>query len=508
MTGKCQNPLFDSAYCPPSLMTLVVCGVASAKLIASVIISQTDSLPAWVDTMIDTAVIMAFAGTICFFSSRGRPGRGLGRKCHDESRRGPGDAGLMNAVLNTALDGIIQIDAAGRVTGWNNQAEAIFGWSKADALHRRVSELIIPSRWRSAHDLAMTAASTEKRRNWPGRRFEVSALHRSGREFPVELTICSHGSAEAPGFIAFVRDLSEHNLVEDNHILATAVIEHSGEGIVITDASNRIVSVNPAFTEITGYAPEEVIGSDPKILSSGFHDTSFYEAIWSSIHSTGRWQGEVWNRRKTGEVYPEWLSIACCRCDKGYVSNYIAIFSDITARKVAEERMERLAYFDHLTGLPNRALLKDRLDQAVANARRNHKKIAVLFLDLDRFKSINDTHGHHIGDLLLTDVADRLRSGLREEDTVSRLGGDEFVVVLPDVADERHVKGVAEKLIDTMSQPFTIDDLAIRTGTSVGIAMFPQDGFSGGSLMKAADTAMYRAKQAGRGTCRFSGRHE
>ncbi|MEI8396768.1 MAG: diguanylate cyclase [Rhodospirillaceae bacterium] len=469
-----------------------------------IFIVKVSTFPSWMDNFIDMTIIMVFVGTIFFFLNPhgGRTALYRSYPHADNKRR---EIGQINLILDSALDAIIQLDGSGLVTGWNKQAEQTFGWTEEEVLHRRLSDLIIPERWRVTHERSLRHAVRQSRLNWPGRRFEVSALHRFGHEFPVELTICSHGSSTAPAFIAFIRDLSEHNLLEDQHILATTVIEHSGEGIVITDTNNKIISVNPAFTEITGYAPEEVIGRDPSLLSSGYHKADFYEAIWSALRNCGRWQGEIWNRRKSGEIYPEWLSIACCRNENDNIINYIAIFSDITVRKVEEERMERLAYFDHLTGLPNRALLKDRLDQALAGARRYHQRVAVLFLDLDRFKSVNDTHGHTVGDILLTDVADRLKDGLREEDTVSRLGGDEFVVVLSDVPDLSHVEVVARKITDSLSRPFIIDGTVIQTGTSIGIAMFPRDSLTVGSLIKAADTAMYQAKEAGRGTYRFFG---
>ena len=501
MIRCCQHPVTIPAFGPPSLFTMIISGIITAKLLASVVINDTD-FPLWASPLLDTFCVLGFVALI-FVSHSRQPSR---QKQHQTCTGACHDTGAtcqFDRILDTAVDAVIRTDRLGHITGWNKQADAIFGWGAPEALGRNVSDLIIPDRWRTAHEQAMLRCATGTHLDaWSGRRFDISALHRSGDEFPIELTICSLGVSGCNNFIAFIRDKSQELLIEEQHILATRMLEHSGEAIVITDAHNIIVSVNPAFTDITGYTADDVIGKSPNMLSSGIHDAAFYESMWSALRNDGRWQGEIWNRRKSGEVYPEWLSIASCQSENGPI-NYIAIFSDITARKVAEERMEKLAYFDHLTGLPNRLLLKDRLDQALAGARRHRQRLAVLFMDLDRFKSINDTHGHSVGDQLLTEVADRIKATLREEDTVSRLGGDEFVVVLPEVKDVRHLETVADKLIAALSAPYDIDGILIRTSTSIGIATYPEIGSSASALIKAADKAMYQAKQAGRGQYRM-----
>ncbi len=503
MPGNHPHIAFGTGYQQPSMITLLVCGIASAKLVALLIISGVDGLPIWMDSVIDITLIVAFvAGVVLSYCGPGAGAALFWRTALNSPV--PSNANGLDALLGSALDAVIQIDGTGRIIGWNRPAEEIFGWSEHDVIYRKVSGLIVPPRWRAAHERKLRVIMKGHRRSWFGRRLEIHLLHRSGHEFPVELTIFSFGEPNRRRIIAFIRDLSQHNLLEDQHVLATTVIEHSGEGIVVTDSRNKIVSVNPAFTEITGFTPDEVIGRDPGILNSGLHDQAFYNQMWATLRSTGRWQGEIWNRRKSGEIYPEWLSIASCRCENGIINNYIAIFSDITARKVAEERMERLAYFDHLTGLPNRALLKDRLEHAIVSSRRHGQMVAVFFLDLDRFKQVNDTYGHHTGDILLVDVADRLKSALRAEDTLSRLGGDEFVIVLPNAPDHHHIEAIARKLIDQMTTPFIIDKGTLSTSTSIGIAIAPADGGSATALIKAADGAMYRAKKKGRGTFCFS----
>jgi diguanylate cyclase (GGDEF)-like protein/PAS domain S-box-containing protein len=278
---------------------------------------------------------------------------------------------------------------------------------------------------------------------------------------------------------------------------AATVFEYSKEGIMVTDVNNKIVSVNRSFVEITGYAAEEVIGQDPQILSSGLQPPEFYDRMWAGIAETGSWQGEVWDRRKNGEVYPEALTIIRVKNSDGVIVNHLAIFSDISERKLAQERIQQLAHYDVLTGLPNRVLFSDRLEQAIISAQRNHTKIALLFLDIDRFKQINDTLGHGVGDRLLQHVGQRLLSCVREQDTVSRQGGDEFIVVLSD-AGSAGAELVAQKILQSIIQPYVIEQHDLRITASIGIAIFPDHAKDSESLIKYADVAMYQAKESGR----------
>ena len=284
--------------------------------------------------------------------------------------------------------------------------------------------------------------------------------------------------------------------------LAAVMFEQSCEGIVVTDADSNIILVNPAFTTITGFDEPDVLGRNPRMLSAGRHDAEFYRQMWAAINSAGYWHGEIWNRRKDGGIYAEWLSITRVADESGQVQNYVSIFSDITERKRADERIQRLAHHDPLTGLPNRALLIDRAMQALSLAQRNAAAVAVLYMDLDRFKQINDTLGHRIGDQLLVVVATRLLSAVRDYDTVSRQGGDEFVLVLPGTAAEGAAR-VAEKVRCLIAEPMTIEGHEMAVTTSIGIAMFPDDGRDFDTLLRAADLAMYRAKQEGRNGYRF-----
>ncbi|THF56570.1 EAL domain-containing protein [Pseudothauera rhizosphaerae] len=293
------------------------------------------------------------------------------------------------------------------------------------------------------------------------------------------------------------RDLAL-NASQRNLHLAEKVIESSLEGILVTDENARIVSVNPAFTRLTGYMPGEVLGRNPSLLNSGRQDKAFYQGMWERLSAEGQWQGEIWNRRKSGELYPELLTITAIRDRDGRLTNYAAVFSDISQLKENEAHIRHLAYFDPLTGLPNRRLLEDRLQVALAHAHRNRNRTGLLFIDLDRFKRINDSLGHEVGDHLLVEIARRLCSCLREDDTVARMGGDEFVAVLSDIADPDDAAHTATRIIEALRRPVQIGEHELTVTTSVGISIFPDDGREATTLIKNADTAMYRAKAEGR----------
>jgi len=316
--------------------------------------------------------------------------------------------------------------------------------------------------------------------------------------FNAELITLINGLADDISFALTKLELERQKLADVIKLeQAAQVFEHSKEGILVTDASQKIISVNKSFTEITGFTPEDAIGQNPRILASGRHDAAFFKQVWKVLTKTGSWQGELWNRRKSGEIYPESLTIISVKADDGAVLNYIGIFGDISERKLAEERIQQLAHYDVLTGLPNRVLFSDRLEQSIINAQRNQSKVALLFLDLDRFKQINDTLGHDIGDELLKMVAQRLMNCVREQDTLSRQGGDEFIAILPD-ADITGAELVAAKMLNAIIQPYMINKHELRISSSIGIAVYPDQAQDAESLIKYADVAMYQAKDNGR----------
>ncbi len=276
------------------------------------------------------------------------------------------------------------------------------------------------------------------------------------------------------------------------------MIEHMPESVLVTDTQGTIKFVNPAFTRVTGYSFQEIVGQNPKILQSGRQDTRFYQDMWETIAKDNHWQGEIWNRRKNGEVYPEWLSISAVRNDQNKITNYIGVFTDITLRKISENTLQYLAYHDSLTRLPNRTLFFDRLTQALAQADRSKDLIAVLYVDLDHFKLINDTLGHEAGDSLLKMVSLRLQKCIRKGDTLARIGGDEFVIVLVNVIDFDNTKIIATKILETLSKPFRLRSKQDSYVTaSIGISMYPFDGQKAEQLLTVSDRAMYKAKKIG-----------
>lgn len=297
---------------------------------------------------------------------------------------------------------------------------------------------------------------------------------------------------------ALDRELKERKRAEAGLRLTEKVFETVDVAVLVTDKKNQIIKVNPAFTSITGYSAEEALGRTTGVLSSGAHPPEFYKEMWDALSSTGSWQGEIYNRRKNGEFYTEWLSINEVRDNEGKLTNYVALFSDISERKAEEAQMVNLAHYDPLTGLPNRTLLADRLQQAISSAKREKEHMAMMFVDLDKFKPINDTLGHHIGDLVLKEVAKRILGCLRESDTAARIGGDEFVVLLPAIEHVADALAVGEKIRQALFQPFNLAGHEMNISSSIGVAVYPEHGTDEKSLLGNADTAMYNAKDSGR----------
>jgi len=281
--------------------------------------------------------------------------------------------------------------------------------------------------------------------------------------------------------------------------------DHTAEAIVITDARSTIVYVNRSFTRVTGYTLKEVSGKTPRILHSGRQTAAFYAHMWKCINASGQWQGEIWNRRKNGETYLEWLSITAVRSSTGKVENYLAILSDITLRKQEEQELYELATHDALTGLPNRFFFSERFRHAMVRAKRASHLVGLLYLDLDRFKPVNDALGHKCGDKLLQAVARRLKRSVREEDTIARLGGDEFAVILEHLSRPRDAAATSRKILRALARPFLLDGHKARITASIGITVYPIDGDDVETLLKRADGAMYRAKSERMNDYRFWG---
>jgi len=384
----------------------------------------------------------------------------------------------------------------------NASYERNFGWSRADLVGKTTLEVglwpdaVMRNSWlRAIYDAGRLVD------------YEVAWKHKSGevRDVALSSEIIQLGNQSC--ILTYYTDITARKLAEaDLRIAATAF--ESQEGMVVTDADGIILRVNRAFTESTGYSAEEVVGQTPRILRSGLHDDRFYRQMWISIREQGGWQGEVWDKRKNGEIYPKWLNISAVKDETGKITHFVGTHFDITERKLAEERINALAFYDQLTDLPNRTLLQDRLTQALAQCARTSNYGALLFIDLDNFKTLNDTKGHEMGDLLLKEVATRLRQCIREVDTAARLGGDEFVVVLSNLSQLPSVaaattEAISEKILHSIAQPFKVGRLDHQCSASIGVALFHGRQSSTDELMRQADLAMYRAKGAGRNQVRF-----
>lgn len=290
----------------------------------------------------------------------------------------------------------------------------------------------------------------------------------------------------------------EQSRAESRLQMAASVFTHAREGILITDTQGNIIEANQLFTDITGYNRAEVIGKNPSLLQSGMHDQEFYSALWRSLNETGNWHGEIWNRRKNGELYAAMMTISAVQDIHGITQNYVNLFTDITPIKEHQRQLEYIAHYDALTGLPNRVLLADRLKQAMARSHRTQRSLAVLYLDLDGFKAVNDQHGHDTGDQLLMNIAHRLKEVLREGDTLARIGGDEFVAVMVDLEKPGDYEAVLNRLLIVAAEPVTINQQLLRVSASIGATLYPQDIADADQLLRHADQAMYIAKQAGK----------
>jgi len=337
------------------------------------------------------------------------------------------------------------------------------------------------------------------------REFELELVGAKQVKIPViaQLVLRYSDSGEPLEVWGVMRDVREQRKNEESLRLSSKVFESSKDAIIISDNNNTIISVNQAFTDITGYEASEAVGKNPNMLQSGRHEPSFYQELWAELVTTGYWQGEIWNRRKNGEIFPEWISISLVYDLQHKVSHFIAIFSDITKLKDAEADIEFLANYDPLTKLPNRRLFVDRLGQSIKTASRDNTSLAVLFFDLDHFKTINDSLGHNVGDQMLIEVGERISSCMREIDSVSRLSGDEFAAVINNISDVGSVITVVKKIIDTIRLGFKIKDYELHVTISIGISVYPNDGDNYEILLKNADTAMYCAKHNGRDNFEF-----
>lgn len=397
---------------------------------------------------------------------------------------------------------VLMLDEQGIVMTWNAGAQRIYGWRNEEITGRHFSFFYPEEAVRAAAPAQALATALVNgqysedgwRMRKDGSRFRASVL----------ITAMRDGNGRVKGFTKVTRDITSRHEQEERLRLAATVFRSTQEGVAITDSGGHVLAVNPAFERITEYTEDEVRGQNLRLLASGRHERSYFHTMWRDLLSRGHWQAEIWNRRKGGEVYPGWLTVSAVRNDAGETTSYVGVFTDITRIQHAETQLEHLAHHDALTDLPNRLLLHSRLEHTLERAHRGQTTCAVLFLDLDRFKAVNDQLGHQAGDELLKAASRRLRLHLRENDTVARLGGDEFVIVLEDLASSEGAAVVARAIIERMQQTFHLPGgHEAHVGCSVGISLFPDDGHDADTLIQHADIALYKAKEAGRGTYRF-----
>jgi diguanylate cyclase (GGDEF)-like protein/PAS domain S-box-containing protein len=408
--------------------------------------------------------------------------------------------GQQRAIFDNAHVGILFLRER-RIMDANTRMAEMFGYPGPEALIGQTTEVLFPSR---GDFLAAGSKVYSELARLGYSEGNLRMLRRDGTSVWMKVSgrpLDTH--APQDGSIWVYSDVTRDHEQQAQLELAQMVFNHSNEALMVTDADNLIRSVNTAFTTFTGYTEAEVIGQSPRLLKSGHHDADFYRQMWTTLLAENRWEGEVIERHKSGRLYPKWLSIRVVRHPDGRVAHYVAAFSDISARKAAEEKIQYLAHHDALTGLPNRVLLQDRFEQTFRRAGREHQALALYFLDLDHFKRINDSFGHAAGDELLIAVAERLRKCLRTTDTVSRLGGDEFILLVECSDSPRYAAAVAEKIHRALEAPVEIKGQLLPVSGTLGIAMAPVDGEDFGTLMKKADTAMYHAKAAGRGSYSF-----
>lgn len=398
------------------------------------------------------------------------------------------------ALVEQASDGIFIADLDGRLADVNSTGCKMLGYERVEIVGKTIADLISPDEVRRLEQSkAQLLQGGSQVADWSLRR-------KDGAYLPVEVSAKILPDGRWQGF---VRDISERRRAEEQQRLAATVFNNTMESIMITDAGHKILAINQAYTDITGFEQQEVLGKNPGIHKSGLHGKAYYEALWQSLERHGRWQGEIWNRRKDGELFPTWENISVVRDDQGQITNYISVMSDISPIKQAEERLSHLAHHDALTDLPNRMAFVANLEQALERAKRHQKKLALMFLDLDRFKLINDTLGHAAGDKLLKSIAGRLKNSVRAEDMTARLGGDEFTIILEEIGQPEDAAMLAEKILRAVAEPVRLNGRDVVTSTSIGISIYPDDAHSAGDLAKAADSAMYRAKSRGRNTYEF-----
>lgn len=390
-------------------------------------------------------------------------------------------------ILEKIQQGIIILNERFNIMYLNPWAEKVTLYKKNEIDH--IDKMLMTDNQSVMLDIFRSAEETG---TYEG---ELFFKRKSGEIYPVWVHITSSKNNERfPRYILFFLDITEQKRVQMKQKLAEKVLQTTSEGVLVTDANGFIIKVNAAFELVTGYTSEEAIGKNPKILQSGIHGKEFYDQMWSAVLNKGNWQGEIWNKRKNGEIYPEWMNLNSIKDETGNITNYIAVFSDITDRKHAEEQLRNLAHYDSLTGVANRYSLQKRLKSLIRTAEKYNQQMAILFLDLNRFKYVNDNLGHSFGDILLKEVSARIKDLIKNKDMIARLGGDEFIIVLPNIKHAKEGVFMAQKINKALSSPFMLGNREVFISTSIGISLYPMDGKDMETLLSSADKAMFKAK--------------
>lgn len=411
-----------------------------------------------------------------------------------ERKKAEEELRLMKFSIDHAPDAVYRMTPDGQFLYVNKMACQTLGYSVEEMLTMGVADIDPNVPFGVSPELAQATKIAKTA--------QIESEHRTkdGRIIPVEILV-NHLEYDGKEYhCSFVRDITDRKKSEASLRLTASVFDISQEAIIISDADNMIVDVNSAFSHITGYSREEVIGKNPKLLNSGRQGKAYYAAMWKTIIQHKSWRGEVWNRRKSGEIYPEMLSISAVCDDDGKVMRYVAVFSDITKVKEHEAELSHVAHHDGLTGIPNRILLADRMRQAIAETSRNHEMMAICYLDLDGFKPVNDNLGHEAGDNVLVEIAKRIEQTIRGGDTVARLGGDEFVVLLLGLKHGEECVATLDRLLEVIAQPITVKTkpVNVNVSASIGVSLYPFDEEDPDTLLRHADQAMYVAKQMGK----------
>lgn len=398
---------------------------------------------------------------------------------------------LIETMLQQMGEGAIVFSEDGKILNSNDISEMLTGYSEFE-LHC----MFFPSLLLNKNNYLTICRTLEKENEYID---TVQMVKKNGESYvsKIKISKIQLGQSEQL-FLMLFENSSYQKIFEKELMVARNIYENVEEAILYTDQKSRILYVNPAFEIATGYSKEEVLGKNPSILQSGYHNKDFYKDLWKSINDNGFWKGELWNKRKNGEIYPEWLTISTITNKHGDITNYVSVFSDITVRKQNEDQIQKLANYDVLTGTANRYLLMQELQRVIEISSKHNQMIAVLFLDLDRFKLINETLGHHYGDLLLKKVSSRIKWVLKKKDIIARFGGDEFVIVLPNIKHEKEAVQVANDIIVALKEPFFLKEKEVYATTSIGIAIYPVNGEDPDLLIKNAAKGMYKAKSNGR----------